>query len=65
MKDITLCRGLDCPLKQDCCRWEINTPCSPNCEGQSFFWQTPYKDGACDYFEPMSKALKEKGDGQP
>lgn len=57
MIDICLCVGDSCPLKQDCRRWDVNTPCTPDCIGQSYFWRVPWKEGKCEYFEPMAKKL--------
>jgi hypothetical protein len=59
MRDVTLCTGKDCPLKEDCYRWDGNTPCTPDCEGQSYFIRPPWTGEGCDNFVPM----KEKDDG--
>ncbi len=64
MQNITLCKGWGCELKEHCHRWDQNTPCTPDCIGQSYFWQIPYKDGDCEYFDPMSNYAREKGDAK-
>jgi hypothetical protein len=45
MSDITKCSGLNCPLKDNCKRYNA-------IDGmwQSYFTEVPYKDGKCDMF---------------
>jgi IMP dehydrogenase/GMP reductase len=44
--DITLCRPQDCPLKETCVRYDGQ----PNLYNQSYFIESPYKDGKCEYY---------------
>jgi len=60
MPDITMCQGLDCPLKKKCHRFTA----TPTPERQSYFIKPPYKAplvvhhskgttnelGGCDYY---------------
>jgi hypothetical protein len=64
MLDMTICVGGDCPLKQDCRRWEVNSPCSPDCLGQSFFIKPPFVGKSCEYYEHIFKRIEEKGDAK-
>jgi hypothetical protein len=45
MPDITMCEGLECPLKENCYRYTA----TPNEHRQSYFAEIPYKDGKCEY----------------
>jgi hypothetical protein len=54
MPDITMCRGTDCPLKEQCYRAQARPDTY-----QSYFAKPPYKDGNCDYFWVM-KPKKQK-----
>ena len=46
--DITLCKGLDCPLKETCFRHTAK----PNEFRQSYFTNSPYdkENKKCDYY---------------
>ena len=46
MADITMCRGNDCPLKNECYRYTAYA--SPY--WQSIFTEIHYKDGKCKHF---------------
>jgi len=46
MADITMCRGDDCPLKNNCHRYTANA----SEYRQSYFVDPPYVDDECDYF---------------
>lgn len=45
MPDIAMCKGQDCPLKENCYRYTANP-----CEYQSYFLHPPHKDGKCEHF---------------
>lgn len=45
MADISKCKGTDCPLKEKCYRFT-----APAGEWQSWFIETPFKDGKCEYY---------------
>lgn len=45
MPDITMCLGTDCPHKESCYRYTANP-----CEYQSYFTNSPIKDGKCEYY---------------
>jgi hypothetical protein len=45
--DITLCKGNNCPIKEQCKRY-IYKPDFPLY--QSYFTESPIKDGKCDMF---------------
>jgi hypothetical protein len=45
MRDITKCFGIDCPLKEKCFRF--TSLASVN---QSYFINSPIKDGKCDMY---------------
>lgn len=46
MADITMCDGVECPIKDKCYRHT-----APKSKlGQSYFWGSPMKDGKCIYF---------------
>jgi hypothetical protein len=63
MLDKALCVGGECPLKQDCERWDVNTPCTPDCLGQSYFIRPPFVGGTCEHYEHIFRRDKEKDDG--
>ena len=44
--DITLCKGNNCPIKEQCKRYTS----TPNPLYQSYFTESPIKDGKCDMF---------------
>lgn len=46
MPDITMCEGRDCPIKESCYRYTAK----PNEFRQSYFVDTPYKDGECEHY---------------
>ena len=46
MADITLCKGKNCPIKEQCKRYTL--PHNPLY--QSYFTESPIKDGKCDMF---------------
>jgi hypothetical protein len=43
--DITMCPGTNCPHKESCYRFTAKRG-----NYQSFFTNSPIKDGKCDYF---------------
>ena len=45
MPDITMCKGIDCPVNTRCRRYTA-TPS----ERQSWFTTVPFKDGKCDFY---------------
>jgi len=63
MKDMCLCCGGDCPIKQDCERWDSNTPCPAEPVGQSYFIKPPFVGGSCEHYEHIFRRTKEKDDG--
>ena len=44
--DITMCKGTDCPLKENCYRFTAKS----DDVYQSYFVDSPIKDGKCDMF---------------
>ena len=46
MNDITRCKGLFCPVKEECYRYTIG----PYQEGESHFSNPPFKNSKCDFF---------------
>lgn len=46
MADITMCRGTDCPLKQNCYRFMAK----PSEYWQSYFIEVPHDGKKCDKF---------------
>jgi len=44
--DITMCKGTDCPLKENCYRFTAKS----DDVYQSYFVDPPIKDGKCDMF---------------
>lgn len=47
MPDITMCEGLECPLKESCYRYTA----TPNEFRQSYFLEIPLKeDGECEHY---------------
>lgn len=55
MPDITMCKGEGCAQKTKCYRF-----CAKPDQLQSYFSNSPIKDGECKYFWPHTK--KEKKD---
>ena len=55
MPDITICKGEECPVKETCYRYTAK----PNEYRQSYFTETPYKDGRCTHYwtEEQDKIL--------
>jgi hypothetical protein len=45
MPDITMCPGTNCPQKEKCHRFTAKPS-----EYQSYFIETPIKDGKCDMY---------------
>lgn len=45
MSDIAKCRGDECPMKESCYRFT-----APSSEYQSYFVNTPIKDGKCEMY---------------
>lgn len=46
MADITMCKDENCPLKEKCYRFKAK----PSEYWQSYFINSPYKNGDCEYF---------------
>ena len=46
MKDITRCKGLFCPVKEECYRYSIE----PIEDGESYFSEPPFANSKCDFF---------------
>jgi hypothetical protein len=46
MSDITKCKGTDCPVKENCYRFTAKS----NDLHQSYFAESPIKDGKCEMF---------------
>ena len=46
MADMTLCKGINCPMKEQCKRYTS----TPNPLYQSYFTESPIKDGKCEMF---------------
>ena len=46
MPDITMCKGTDCPQKENCYRFTA----TPSEYWQSYFIDPPIKDGKCDLY---------------
>ena len=57
MPDITMCKGNDCPLKENCYRYKAKP-----CEYQSYFMEAPYKDDDCSHYLEMSSKPSKKLD---
>ena len=51
MPDISMCSGVDCPLKEKCYRYRA----VPTEFRQSYFTVPPFKDGNCNKFWDISK----------
>jgi hypothetical protein len=49
--DITMCKGGDCPLRDNCHRYLAK----PYRVGQSYCAIVPYKDGECKYYWPEKR----------
>lgn len=45
MPDISMCKGTDCPHKENCYRFTAKPS-----EYQSYFAEPPIEDGKCDYY---------------
>ena len=45
MADITKCKGVNCPHKEQCYRYTSEAD-----EYQSYFTESPIKDGKCDHY---------------
>lgn len=45
MPDITMCKGGDCPLKENCYRY-LAEPC----EYQSYFMEAPFDNSKCEHY---------------
>jgi hypothetical protein len=59
MPDITMCKGIDCPMKESCHRFTSKPD-----EYQSYFTESPVKDGKCEMYwgdaaQDIYDALKE------
>ena len=54
MADVTMCSGIECPIKEKCLRYTSE----PNEFRQSYFYETPLKDGICDKY--LSDKINEK-----
>ena len=46
MKDTTRCKGLFCPVKEECYRYSIG----PIEDGKSYFFKPPFANNKCDFF---------------
>lgn len=46
MADITMCKGTNCPVSTKCRRYMTKE----NPYRQSYFTESPIKDGKCDYY---------------
>ena len=46
MSDICMCKGNNCPIKEQCKRYTS----TPESMYQSYFTESPIKDGKCDMF---------------
>jgi hypothetical protein len=46
MADMTLCKGINCPMKEQCKRYTS----TPDPLYQSYFTKSPIRDGKCDMF---------------
>jgi hypothetical protein len=46
MPDITMCKGEECPLKEQCLRYRA----TPSYFRQSYFLSPPYDEGKCSEF---------------
>lgn len=58
MADITMCNGKNCDLRQTCYRYKAK----PNEYRQSYFVETPIKNGECDkYWEYCDKCHQFNG----
>lgn len=45
MPDITMCNNNKCPMRENCYRFKAEPS-----DYQSYFRQSPDKDGECEYF---------------
>ncbi len=46
MPDITMCKGENCPFKEQCYRYRAK----PSEHGQSYFESSPIQEEGCEYF---------------
>lgn len=53
MPDITMCMGKGCPLKETCYRHKTKPSMY-----QSYFMESPYKDGDCDHYWEIEMSSK-------
>lgn len=53
MPDISMCKGINCPLAFNCYRYKAKA----NPHRQSYFTETPWseEDKKCDYYLPEEK----------
>ena len=56
MPDITMCSGLNCPLKETCYRFKA----IKKVYGQSYFFSPPQKDSECEYYWKIDKIANNK-----
>jgi hypothetical protein len=54
MPDITKCEGKACPFKDTCYLYRA----IPSEYRQSFFVETPFKDGLCDHYYPIEPGMR-------
>ncbi len=57
MADITMCMGVDCPLRENCFRFRATS----ERENQTYFMVPPFKDGDCDMFWSMDGPVDNLG----
>ena len=53
MTDITMCKGNNCPIKENCYRYLA----TQNKIHQSFFVKEPYNKETCEYYWENNKKL--------
>lgn len=53
MPDITLCTDNKCPMRNECYCFRAK----PSKWGQSYFAESPLKDGKCEYFFPLEEGM--------
>ena len=56
MPDITMCSGLNCPLKETCYRFKA----MKKVYGQAYFLSPPYIDSECEYYWKLDKIVCNK-----
>ena len=49
--DITMCVGLNCPLRDNCLRYKVESTELY----QAYFTESPIKNGECEYFIDYSQ----------